>query len=148
MEQRSRESEVTRRRLSAVIDSSASVRQGIERAIADFNGLRGDPASFDKLESLLADQAYRLCHWRVATDEINYRRFFDINELAGVRVERAEVFEAVHRFVGSLIAKGDLQEPRWPENVTYDELIKRAFDGRVIDRPEHEVIRRLSGEVV
>ena len=47
-------------------------------------------------------QAYRLCFWRVATDEINYRRFFDINELAAIRVEEPEVFQAVHESVAAV----------------------------------------------
>jgi (1->4)-alpha-D-glucan 1-alpha-D-glucosylmutase len=45
----------------------------------------GDPRSFDRLDALLSDQAYRLAFWRVAAEEINYRRFFDVNDLAGLR---------------------------------------------------------------
>ena len=59
-----------------------------------------------KLESFLADQAYRLCHWRVATDEINYRRFFDVNMLAAIRVEDPEVFAAIHELVFRFIEQG------------------------------------------
>jgi (1->4)-alpha-D-glucan 1-alpha-D-glucosylmutase len=51
-------------------------------------------------------QAWRLAHWRVAGDEINYRRFFDINDLAALRMERAEVFEATHRLVLQWLADG------------------------------------------
>ena len=58
-----------------------------------FNGEKGDPKSFDYLDELLNDQAYRLSHWRVATDEINYRRFFDINELAAIRMENPYCFQ-------------------------------------------------------
>src|SRR5262249_45484830 len=57
---------------------------------------------------LLERQPYRLAYWRVAADEINYRRFFDINELAGIQMERAEVFEHTHRLVGRLIQGGKL----------------------------------------
>ena len=57
---------------------------------------RGSPRSFDRLEALLGDQAYRLCFWGVAAEEINYRRFFDINDLAAIRVEEPNVLEAVH----------------------------------------------------
>src|SRR5262249_16077511 len=64
------------------------------------------PESFDRLERLLASQAYRLCFWRVAADEINYRRFFDINELAAIRVEDPQVFAAVHELILSLIERG------------------------------------------
>jgi (1->4)-alpha-D-glucan 1-alpha-D-glucosylmutase len=72
------------------------------------NGRRGDPHSFDQLEALLAHQAYRLSYWRVATDEINYRRFFDINQLAAIRVEEPEVFEAVHGVVLRLLGTGQV----------------------------------------
>jgi (1->4)-alpha-D-glucan 1-alpha-D-glucosylmutase len=57
---------------------------------------------------LLEQQAYRLAYWRVAADEINYRRFFDINELAGIRMENPEVFAHTHRLVGQLITDGRL----------------------------------------
>ena len=53
-----------------------------------FNGKPGDPHSFDLLDDLLEEQSYRLSYWRVASDEINYRRFFDINELAALSMER------------------------------------------------------------
>jgi (1->4)-alpha-D-glucan 1-alpha-D-glucosylmutase len=55
------------------------------------------------LHSFLEDQHYRLCHWRLAPDAINYRRFFDINELAVIRVDRREVYDRVHRLVFELI---------------------------------------------
>jgi (1->4)-alpha-D-glucan 1-alpha-D-glucosylmutase len=61
------------------------------------------------LHALLDNQAWRLTYWRVASDEINYRRFFDINELAGLRMEIPEVFEATHGLVLALIAKGKVQ---------------------------------------
>jgi (1->4)-alpha-D-glucan 1-alpha-D-glucosylmutase len=56
----------------------------------------------------LEAQAYRVAHWRVAADEINYRRFFDINDLAALRMETAEAFEATHRLVLDLVAEGRL----------------------------------------
>ena len=59
-------------------------------------GTPGDPHSFDLLDALLQAQAYRLCHWRVASEEINYRRFFDINDLAALSMEKPEVFAATH----------------------------------------------------
>ncbi len=92
---RQREKEIARQRLAALA-ADADVAAALDRVLDDFNGHRGDPRSFDRLEALLAEQAYRLSFWRVATDEINYRRFFDINELAAVRVEESEVFQAVH----------------------------------------------------
>ena len=64
------------------------------------------PRSFDRLDALLDDQAYRPAYWRVAAEEINYRRFFDINDLAAIRVELPEVFEATHQLVFRLLAEG------------------------------------------
>ena len=59
------------------------------------------PSSFDALHELLEAQAYRLAYWRTASHEINYRRFFDINTLAGLRVEHQEVFDATHQLLGA-----------------------------------------------
>jgi (1->4)-alpha-D-glucan 1-alpha-D-glucosylmutase len=94
--ERQREKEIVKRRLRELVEGSDEVRRAVEAAVAETNGRAGDPRSFDRLEALLAEQAYRLSFWRVATDEINYRRFFDINELAAIRVEEPAVHEAVH----------------------------------------------------
>ncbi|MFN2507728.1 MAG: malto-oligosyltrehalose synthase, partial [Chthoniobacterales bacterium] len=67
--------------------------------------IRDDPRSFDKLDELLNDQAYRLAFWRVAAEEINYRRFFDINDLAAIRMELPEVFDATHQLLLELVGK-------------------------------------------
>jgi len=67
------------------------------------------PAQILTLHHLLERQHYRLGHWRLASSDINYRRFFDVNTLAGLRVEDAGTFEAVHRLVKRLIADGNLQ---------------------------------------
>jgi len=72
----------------------ADVRSAVDEAVASFNGNREDPASFDPLDALLEEQWYRLAYWRVASEEINYRRFFDVTDLIGVRIEDPEVFEA------------------------------------------------------
>jgi (1->4)-alpha-D-glucan 1-alpha-D-glucosylmutase len=103
---RLREKEVAKRRLAALTTASPAVREALEQTVTGMNGQRGDPQSFDALEALLALQAYRLSYWRVATDEINYRRFFDINHLAAIRVEEPEVFEAVHGIIFELLRTG------------------------------------------
>ncbi len=106
LQERQREKEVIKRRLSALLDGSPFLHDAVEASLRDLNGRPGDPRSFDRLETLLADQAYRLSHWRVATDEVNYRRFFDVNELAAVRVEAPEVFEALHALPLRLASEG------------------------------------------
>jgi (1->4)-alpha-D-glucan 1-alpha-D-glucosylmutase len=104
--ERRREKAVVRRRLSTLVKESNDVRAAIHAALEEVNGRKGDPASFDLLEQLISDQAYRLSYWRVAADEINYRRFFDVNELAAVRVEERPVFTAVHEVVLRFVRQG------------------------------------------
>jgi len=65
-----------------------------------------DQYAFDNLHRLLERQHYRLASWRTAADDINWRRFFDINELGGLRVERNRVFEATHAKIFELIQRG------------------------------------------
>jgi (1->4)-alpha-D-glucan 1-alpha-D-glucosylmutase len=78
-------------------------------ALEHFAGEPGNSSSFARLHELLEAQAYRIAYWRVAAEEINYRRFFNINELAGLRMELPELFEETHRLVFSLIDAGDVQ---------------------------------------
>jgi len=106
--ERQREKEVARGRLARLVEAAAPIRRHIEAAVAVFNGTVGDPPSFDRLHALLEQQPYRLASWRTASDEINYRRFFDINELAGVRVEDPAVFDEIHRLVLRLVAAGQV----------------------------------------
>lgn len=99
------EKEVIKRRLDRLCRECPQMLEGIEQAIHAFHGHPGDPNSFDPLHQLLNVQMYRLSYWRVAAEEINFRRFFDINELAAIRVEMPEVFEDVHRFLFELLAE-------------------------------------------
>jgi (1->4)-alpha-D-glucan 1-alpha-D-glucosylmutase len=103
---RQREKEVIKGRLLALLASRPEVRAALDASLSDLNGVGGNPRSFDRLEKLLEEQAYRLSFWHVAADEINYRRFFDINELAAIRVEDPEVFEAVHALTLRLVGRG------------------------------------------
>ncbi len=104
--ERQREKEVIKRRLATLVGQNPDVGAAIDVALAEVNGTPGAPASFDRLEALLEEQAYRLSDWRVASDEINYRRFFDVNELAAICVERRRVFVAVHKLVRRLVEQG------------------------------------------
>lgn len=101
-----REKVVTQRRLSALYQQSAEVRRALDQAVDVYNGTPGDAPSFDRLDALLGEQSYRLAFWRVAAEEINYRRFFDVNDLAGVRVEQASVFQETHRLILRLVREG------------------------------------------
>ena len=86
--------------------SLPSSKPVIDRLIHDFAGMPGDAASFDALHALLEAQPYRLAHWRTSGDDINYRRFFDVNDLVGLRMENPEVFAETHRLVRRLLAEG------------------------------------------
>jgi len=103
---RYREKEVVRERLARLTASSERIRRHIEDNVRIFNGEPGNSASFDPLHDLLEGQPYRLSYWRTALHEINYRRFFDINELAAIRMEDPEVFEATHGLILELIRRG------------------------------------------
>ncbi len=85
-----------------------AAQTGILAAIED--NLSGydstQPLGFERLHQLLERQSYRLASWRTAADDINWRRFFDVNELGGLRVERPAVFEATHAKIFELIGEG------------------------------------------
>ena len=87
---------------------SAEMQPTLERALERINGAEGDARSFDRLHDLLEQQPYRLAFWRVSSEEINYRRFFDINDLAGLRMENAEVFAATHCLIRRLLGRGEV----------------------------------------
>ncbi len=106
IEERHREKEVIKRRLLSLVNLSREVRLHINENVRLFNGTKGDPRSFDLLDNLLSQQIFRLSHWRVATEEINYRRFFDINGLGAVRMERPDVFRATHRLILRMVQEG------------------------------------------
>jgi (1->4)-alpha-D-glucan 1-alpha-D-glucosylmutase len=106
IDERLREKEIIKRRLAALLKESVEIREFTDDNLRAFNGTPGEPSSFDLLDRLLSAQAYRLADWRVAGDEVNYRRFFDVNHLAAIRMERPEVFAATHKLVLSLVADG------------------------------------------
>jgi (1->4)-alpha-D-glucan 1-alpha-D-glucosylmutase len=103
---RARDKEAVKRRLADLAGRREWVRSLLAARLEELNGAPGDPRSFDDLDRLLGEQSYRLANWRVASEEINYRRFFDVNQLAAVRMEDPDVFEEVHRFVFELVRRG------------------------------------------
>ena len=106
--ERSRAKELHKRRLAVLAAGNAAVASALEAAVRSFAGTPAEPASFDALHELLELQAYHLAYWRVAADDINYRRFFDVNDLAALRVDNETVFEVTHRLVLQLIAEGKI----------------------------------------
>lgn len=118
-----------------------------DQMLTDFDGRT--PAGFTRLHDLLERQAYRLASWRTAADDINWRRFFDINELGGLRVERHAVFEATHEKIFELIANGlvdglridhidGLADPRG-----YCRKLRRRVDALLARRPLNAALDHL-----
>jgi (1->4)-alpha-D-glucan 1-alpha-D-glucosylmutase len=135
--ERRREQLLGKHRLATLIETEAPMRDALATVLARVNGTVGDPASFDELEALLDAQSYRLAFWRVAAEEINYRRFFAINELAAIRQEVPEVFDATHALLLSLIATGQVTGVRidhpdglWNPSEYLDRLQEAAFLAR------------------
>ena len=87
-------------------ESGGEIKTYIDGIVTLYNGEPGKPESFNLLDALLKEQYFRLALWKVASEEINYRRFFNINGLISVKVEEPEVFNAIHRLVLELISKG------------------------------------------
>jgi len=112
MTERRRDKELHKSRLARLARSSEAARAAIDHVMRAYQGKPGQRASFEPLNALLDQQAYRLAFWRVASDEINYRRFFDINDLAALRMEDEAVFEATHRMAMNLAADGKVDALR------------------------------------
>jgi (1->4)-alpha-D-glucan 1-alpha-D-glucosylmutase len=110
--ERQREKEVARARLARLVLESPQVGEQIEKSVEEINGEPGKPESFNALHELLETQSYRLSYWRTASHEINYRRFFDVNTLAGLRVEDPLVFASTHELLGELLADNRVQGVR------------------------------------
>jgi len=82
---------------------SREVKQLIDTSVARFNGTKGDAESFNPLDQLLSQQHYRLSFWKVAAEEVDYRRFFNINELISLKVEDEKVFRDTHSLIFKLV---------------------------------------------
>ncbi|MGH8155250.1 MAG: malto-oligosyltrehalose synthase [Rhodanobacteraceae bacterium] len=94
--------------LAELVRERADVQEAVEAAVDRMNGTPGALDSWRSLDALIQDQYWRAAHFRVAGDDINYRRFFNINDLAGLRMELPEVFEHAHRLVFRLLRDGTL----------------------------------------
>lgn len=103
---RAQEMEVMARRLDVLAEASGPVRSALDAVVAAYNA---DPA---RLDTLVSEQNYRLAFWKVAAEEINYRRFFDINDLAALRMEDPRVFAWAHGLLFELLRDGTVQGVR------------------------------------
>lgn len=105
--ERERERGIIRERLTRLCADMPDVAEALQKVMDAWNDTT-DSARFDRLDALINDQAYRLSSWRVAGEEINYRRFFDVNTLAALRMELPEVFDATHRLLFELLQAGHI----------------------------------------
>ena len=109
----------------------------------------GVAPSFDQLHGLLESQAYRLAYWRTAFDEINYRRFFDVNDLAGLRMEDPRVFAATHALLLDLVERGhvtgiriDHPDGLFDPTAYFESLARRVAEQRRDGRGHRRLRRR------
>ena len=98
--ERRREKERVKKQLWSTCQGNPEIKRAVDEVLME---VAADP---EELDRLLSAQAYRLAYWKIGYEEINYRRFFDINELAGLRVEIPEVFERRHRRTFGLVHEG------------------------------------------
>ncbi len=124
------------RELAELVAREEALRPWLVTTVDAVNGEPGRPESWHALHRLLEAQHYRLAYWRVAADEINYRRFFNVNELAGLRMEHRAVFDATHARVLGWIADGTLAGLRIDhidglyDPKAYCERLREAVGGR------------------
>ena len=134
---RQRDARALQQQLADLIACDSHCAQALALELRRFNGRRARPASFNRLHRLLDQQAWRLAYWRVAADEINYRRFFDVNALAALAMERPRVFAATHRRLLQMIQQGEVQGLR------LDHVDGLADPGQYLERLSNAIGRRL-----
>ncbi|MGZ7458436.1 malto-oligosyltrehalose synthase [Pseudomonas sp. Ma2-10] len=127
-----------------------AILRAIQQNLSAYDSLTAE--GFQRLHPLLEHQSYRLASWRTAADDINWRRFFDVNELGGLRVERPAVFEATHAKIFELVAEGlvdglridhidGLADPRG-----YCRKLRRRVDSLSPDRHLPIYVEKILGE--
>ena len=104
--ERIREKKTQMKRLAVLVKQNPKIGEFIEQNLSDFDVKPGDSAALERLHNLLEAQAYRLAFWRVSSDEINYRRFFDVDSLAAIRTEDGRVFTEMHELVFEWVKTG------------------------------------------
>lgn len=103
IKERRREKDIAFRRLSTLCENNKVIKEFILENLQYFKSRSDDPFSITRMHNLLEEQAYRLAYWRVSSDEINYRRFFDVNELACLNMNERTVFTNTHGLILDLV---------------------------------------------
>ncbi len=142
--ERYREKEIIKKRLWNHYSGNLEIKTFIDENVRTLNGVKDKPESFDFLDNLLNQQIYRLSQWSVATEEINYRRFFDINDLAAIRMENALVFRETHKLIFKLIREGKVTGMRvdhpdglYNPSEYFQRLQKNCFLYKRLDLPAY-----------
>jgi (1->4)-alpha-D-glucan 1-alpha-D-glucosylmutase len=106
--QREDQTEFVKGMLWELYTDNPDIKTFIDENLQVFNGEKGNPESFNLLDTLLSEQFFRLSYWKVGAEEINYRRFFTVNELISVKVEELKVFNATHDLIFKLVNEGKI----------------------------------------
>ncbi len=93
-------------------NNNLAIKEYIDGCIAAFNGEKGDTESYNLLDNLFSEQLFRLSFWKVAAEETNYRRFFNINELISLKIEEDDVFRYTHSYIFRLLNEGKISGVR------------------------------------
>ena len=97
-----------KQQLWKLVESVEKIQAFVEKNLATFNGVAGEAESFARLDSLLEKQFYRLSHWKVASEMLNYRRFFTVNELICLNAQHPHVFDQTHGLIRQLVKEGKI----------------------------------------
>jgi (1->4)-alpha-D-glucan 1-alpha-D-glucosylmutase len=101
--QRKNQIEFVKKMIWELYSTNPLIKKHLDSVIGQFNGVKGHPETYTLLDNVLADQNFRLSHWRVANQELNYKRFFNINELISIRVQEEDVFQKTHSLIIDLV---------------------------------------------
>lgn len=108
VDERKLQSSFTKSILWELYTTDIAIRNFIDSTVAEINGVGGKAESFSLLDSIHSEQLFKLSFWKVATEELNYRRFFTVNDLISLRVEDEQVFRNTHQLVFELINQGKI----------------------------------------
>jgi len=130
----------TRDRLRELLASDDLLQTRLNDVLKKFNGVPGDPSTVESLHALLEVQHYRLAYWKVGAHEVNYRRFFAIDTLVGLKMEEPEVFDGTHRLLGDLVSRHAIS------GIRLDHIDGLWNPAQYLERLAELVRRKLSGE--
>ena len=143
--ERHRLKEQLKERLWRLYSDNAEIKAAIEEHMIAIDGIPGDAGSFDLLDRILSRQSYRVAYWRMAGEELNYRRFFDITDLIGIRVEDPDVFDSRHPEIVGLVERRRSDRPanRSHRRLVGSAGLSRAIEAEGARRSSHSGLRRI-----